>query len=259
MAFNNTAICITAGEQSENHVGMQINGEGLCKHGFSIEDLIRFKTILEEKGVQSEFHRLDEYLDESERENVEPAGLLFIRNAIEQITGEKAEEMMKEQLAFEWDKKYWDTRRSRVLNKRARYNVCYGEEAQEPDYENKKGTIISYSDVPILKKWKDSLGIIFGEKAEKLEVEGNLYYDTKKCGIGFHGDSERKKVIACSLGETRPIHWQWYHKSKKIGERIQFELHNGDMYIMSEKTSGFDWKLRSKKTLRHAAGTKYVK
>ena len=59
----------------------------------------------------------------------------------------------------------------------------------------------------LLNKWKSSLGILFGEKANDLEVEGNYYYNTKKCGIGFHGDSERKKVIACSLGESRPIHW----------------------------------------------------
>ena len=259
MSFNNTAICITAGEQSENHVGMQINGSGLSQNGFSVEELAKFKEILEEKGIDSEFYRLDSFLEEEEKNGVEPAGLLFIRNAIETLTGESAEKMLQEQLSFEWDKKYWDTRRSRVLNKRARYNVCYGEDEQKPDYENKKGTIISYLNVPILKKWKETLGFIFGEKATQLEVEGNLYYDTKKCGIGFHGDSERKKVIACSLGETRPIHWQWFHKSKPIGPRIKFELHNGDMYIMSEKTTGFDWKLRSKKTLRHAAGEKYTK
>ena len=119
--------------------------------------------------------------------------------------------------------------------------------------------IISYKKVQLLNKWKSSLGILFGEKANDLEVEGNYYYNTKKCGIGFHGDSERKKVIACSLGESRPIHWQWYQYSKPIGERIKFTLDNGDMYIMSEKTTGYDWKKRNIKTLRHAAGTKYVK
>ena len=32
--FNKIAICITAGEQSENHVGMKINGTGLSKKDF---------------------------------------------------------------------------------------------------------------------------------------------------------------------------------------------------------------------------------
>ena len=88
--------------------------------------------------------------------------------------------------------------------------------------------------------------------------EPKHYYDTSKCGINFHGDSERKKVIACSLGESRPIHWQWYSNSKPIGDRIKFTINSGDMYIMSEKTTGYDWKKSSKKTLRHAAGIKYV-
>ena len=36
-------------------------------------------------------------------------------------------------------------------------------------------------------------------------------------------------------------------------------LHSGDMYAMSQKATGFDWKLRNKLTLRHAAGSyKYI-
>ena len=31
-------------------------------------------------------------------------------------------------------------------------------------------------------------------------------------------------------------------------------IEHGDMYIMSEKATGFDWKSKSKYTLRHAAG-----
>ena len=259
MNFNNQAICITAGEQSENHAGMEINGNGLCQNGFTIHELEKIQKKLEEKKIQSEYIRLDSFLEEKDKEGVEPAGLLFIRNGVEQLTGENPDDFLKEQTCFEWDTKYWDQRRQKVLNKRARYNVCYGENQQNPDYENKKGTIIGYEKVPILQKWKNCLYDFFGEKANNLEVEGNLYYDTKKCGIGFHGDSERKKVIACSLGETRPIHWQWYERSKPIGPRLEFVLNHGDMYIMSEKTTGFDWKKRSKKTLRHAAGTKYVK
>lgn len=252
----NVAICITAGEQSENHAGMQINGDGLAACGFSVEELVEFCTILKEKGIDSEYIRLDDYLED--KDGVEPASLLIIRNGVEKLAGVLSKDMLSEQLSFEWDKKYWDTRRSKVLNKLARYNVCYGQEKQEPDYENKKGTIISYEKAGLIDKWRKSLEI-FGEKATNLEVEGNLYYDIKKCGIGFHGDSERKKVIACSLGGSRPIHWQWYYKSQTIGERIKFVLNSGDMYIMSEKTSGYDWKKRNTKTLRHAAGEKYTK
>ena len=248
------AICLTAGEQSENHVGMKINGNGLSEKGFTIDELKLIQLSLSEKKIDSSYYNLNDYV-----ENTESASLLIIRNGIKTIFNIEPNELYKEQLTFEWDKKYWDRRRQKVLNKHARYNVCYGLNSQIADYENGNGTIISYDNVPLLNKWKSSLGLFFGDKANDLEVEGNYYYDTKKCGIGFHGDSERKKVIACSIGESRPIHWQWYHYSKPIGERINFTLNNGDIYIMSEKTTGYDWKKYSKKTLRHAAGIKYVK
>ena len=81
---------------------------------------------------------------------------------------------------FKWDYKYYDTRRSKVLNKRARTNVCFGQESIEPDYENKQGRIISYDDVPLLKLVKSKLPLIIGNKGKNLICEGNRYYDIKK-------------------------------------------------------------------------------
>ena len=62
----NVAICITAGEQSENHAGMQINGDGLAACGFSVEELDKFSTILKEKGIDTEYIRLDDYLEDKD-------------------------------------------------------------------------------------------------------------------------------------------------------------------------------------------------
>jgi hypothetical protein len=42
--------------------------------------------------------------------------------------------------------------------------------------------------------------------------------------------------------------------STQVGSRCLIELKGGDMYVMSEKATGYDWKGRSKLTLRHAAG-----
>ena len=259
---NNIAICLTAGEQSENHVGMQKIGNGLADKGFSVDELLEFKEKLQTMQVSSEFYRLDKMADIEEEEEdmqLEPAGLLIIRNGIKQLLDIDPDLMLREQLAFDWDTKYWDTRRSKVLNKRARWNVCYSDVAQSPDYQQKKGTIIPYDAVPHLANWRFLLQKLFTQQKNfTLQVEGNLYYDSNKCGIGFHGDSERKIVIACSLGAKRPIHWQWFLRSKSIGKRIMFSIQHGDMYIMSQKTTGFDWKKRSSPTLRHAAGRKYV-
>ena len=67
--------------------------------------------------------------------------------------------------------------------------------------------MISYSDVKYLRKLRSTLPDYFGEKAEALACEGNYYYDVSKCGIGFHGDSERKRVIGVRLGASIPLHF----------------------------------------------------
>lgn len=77
---------------------------------------------------------------------------------------------------------------------------------------------------------------------------------------GYHGDAERRKVLAVRLGASNPIHFQWFQDGKPIRDHMVFELEGGDMYIMSEKTVGTDFKKRKIPTLRHAVGAeKYVK
>ena len=254
--MDKSAISLTCGEQAENHVGMEKVGKGLAEKGFSNEDIKKAKINFEKMGCESELIILNDYLPPDKK--VDTATLLIIRNGIEKLIDIPTELMFKEQTKFEWDKKYWDIRRGKVLNKHARYNVCYGDRSQEPDYENKKGTIISYDDVPLTKKWKDKLEKCMNLNSGDLQMEGNYYYNIEKCGIGYHGDGERKKVIAGSLGASRLIAWKWFYNYKQIGTTAKFTLNNGDMYIMSEKATGNDWRKNKSVTLRHAAGNKYV-
>jgi hypothetical protein len=162
--------------------------------------------------------------------------------------------MFQEQKNLDWDsqaKMY-----GRVVKKNARHNLCYGDYSQEPDYENGKGRIVSFDSIPCTEHIRKSMTKFFGEKGEGLNAEGNLYFDTSKCGIGFHGDAERKIVIAVRLGESIPLHYQWFYESKPVGKRVVLELNHGDIYIMSEKATGNDWKKKKCLTLRHAAGCK---
>ena len=95
----------------------------------------------------------------------------------------------------------------------------------------------------------DLLRLLFIERSKIM------YYDIKKCYIGFHGDTERKIVMAVRLGATIPIHYRWYQEGKPIeGKEWSININDGDMYIMSDKAVGTDWKRRKIKTLRHAAG-----
>lgn len=114
--------------------------------------------------------------------------------------------------------------------------------------------MIDFKELPLLNKLRDNLQKYFGKLSEKLLAEGNYYYDSNNCGIGFHGDSERKIVIGVKLGVSIPLHFHWYLRNKRIGDRCTLKFNHGDVYIMSQKATGNDWKKSSKCTLRHAAG-----
>jgi hypothetical protein len=67
---------------------------------------------------------------------------------------------------------------------------------------------------------------------------------------------ERCKVVAVRLGAEMPLEYRWFHRFEPIGEPVRVSLGHGDMYVMSEKAAGKDWKKSSHVTLRHAAGCK---
>lgn len=102
---------------------------------------------------------------------------------------------------------------------------------------------------------------VLGDKASGLNAEGNKYHHDG-AGIGFHGDSERKIVIAVCLGRTATLRYYWRAPASSEVHKgpFDFRVEHGDIYIMSEKASGYDWKCRSRFRLVHAAGAdKYLK
>lgn len=218
----------------------------LSNKGFTCKELKQLYEKLKDEKIL-EYINLSKYTEEKTDE----ACILIFRSVI------NADQLYDEQKKLNYDSKA--LMRGKVVNKLARHNLCFSNESQEPDYCSGKGRIISYQDVPQLHQLLLKLPIIFGDKAKDLVAEGNHYYDIKKNGIGFHGDGERKKVIAIRLGASMPFHFQWFQNSKPIGSRVKLILNHGDMYIMSEKAVGFDWKKRKIPTLRHAAGSeKYL-
>lgn len=241
-----STITITFGDQAENHVGMQKIGE-MANEGFTLDDLLETKELFENDGAKCKLIHLNKYLDN----DIDDAYVLIIRNAVEYLTG-NLDGIYEEQLELNPDKKA--LMYGRVVNKNARYNLCFDKKGQKANYEEGKGTIIAYKKVPLLHHLRKMLPVYFGEKAKRLTAEGNYYYDITKCGIGFHGDAERKKVIAMRLGETLPLHYQWFYQSQPIGKRCKLKIHHGDIYVMSEKATGNDWKKKNTYTLRHAAG-----
>ncbi len=249
---------ITFGDVAENHAGMQKVGS-MADRGFNLEELQQMKSWFDATGsCETRMVHLNDMLPTGTT-SLEPAYLLIIKGGVNAILNDEkgADKLFSEQDVLEKDTKC--LMYGRVVNKHARHNLCFGEVDQDPNYEAGRGRIFAFDKVPLLQKIRVELGNIAGAVASNLQAEGNYYYDVTKCGIGYHGDAERKKVIAIRLGATMPLCYVWYHRNESISEIAQFEFGHGDMYVMSEKTTGYDWKLSSRLTLRHAAGAdKYI-
>jgi hypothetical protein len=253
-----SVITLTFGDMAENHVGMEQIGDRVeIGHGFNLEDLKQIKKTFTNINLKPKIYKLHEFSPELKKLNLPQAYLLVIPNGIEKILNENSgyniTNLSDEQAKLNWDKKA--LMYGRVVNKNARYNLCFDIKGHSPDYEEGKGRVISYNKIPITKILYDNMEKYFGEKGNNLKCEGNFYYDKDKCGIGFHGDSERRKVIAFRLGATLNMHYQWFLNGEDIGSRIIIPVYGGDIYVMSEKAVGTDWKKKEIYTLRHATGS----
>lgn len=241
---------LTFGDVAENHTGMQKIGKEAEK-GLTFEELQSALFWFSEKGCNCDLYELNQLLPEGFEG--EKAYFLIIRNGLSALTKASSSEFFEEQERLDKDTKAFMY--GRVVNKKARHNLCFGPENSEPDYQQGRGRVVSFDQIPLLTQVRNSLVQPFGQKAQDLMVEGNYYYDIQKCFIGFHGDSERKIVIGLRLGQPFPLHFQWFGGGQKIGQRVEFSLNNGDVYAMSSKTVGSDWKRKKILTLRHAAGS----
>ncbi|VBB18885.1 hypothetical protein YASMINEVIRUS_1417 [Yasminevirus sp. GU-2018] len=275
---------LTFGNRAENHKGMQIIGKKM-DHGLSHDDLLKIQKFFDDAGCVTELINLNSLLydDDAEKEesddsenvrtedtedsteentedsgdaedsktedNEDPAELLVIKNGINELIN--SDDLFEEQKNLEKDTQAFMY--GRVVNKKARYNLCFSDFSQDADYANKKGTVYNFKDVKLLRRLRDKLGQIH-PSLKKLQCEGNYYYDVSKTFIGFHGDSEREIVVGCRLGADFPLYFQWYYKGETEGRLYKIVLSHGDIYFMSDKAVGRDWKSSSIYTLRHAAG-----
>jgi alkylated DNA repair dioxygenase AlkB len=249
---------LTLGEQSEIHVGCPIYRDGLAASGFTVSELDRVSDKL---GENADVVRLSHLLPERARAENE-AAVLHIKDGVNLLMGQPgyADAMLEEQKCAKYYDYYYDRRRQRKLRKVARHNAVFGDKRVEASEAYKQSTVLAYEQVPLFAALRKKLPDWFGEKARNLQSEGNHYYNAK-AGIGFHGDCERKIVICCSLGTTTTLRFYWrVPGSSEVGSEVaDFVLNHGDLYAMSEKATGHDWRMRSRYRLVHGAGaTPYV-
>jgi len=271
--MSSTAWTNTFGDVAENGPRMQKIGK-LREKGYSCEMLKALGEKLKTQGLVTEWVDLTEawYAARPERmvtvqekgkearqvPAVPDAGVLVIRKAAQFILEkEDTKGLQLEQGAFNPDKQA--LMRVTLKNKHARWNLCFDEEAQVADLANGKGTIVPWRELPLTDKIR--MKVAEWTDDEPLRGESNIYYDTSKCGIGGHGDIERRCVFGLRFGtsEKNPLYFSWYQRSEPVGMPVKLILEDGDMYAFSEKAVGFDWLKKTIPTLRHAAGcSKYT-
>ena len=77
------AICISNGEQGENHAGMQMIGKGLAENGYTLEDSLKFKEKFENMGGTAILYDLkEECLGERKGECNEEAYVLKFEDGV---------------------------------------------------------------------------------------------------------------------------------------------------------------------------------
>jgi hypothetical protein len=249
---------LTFGDVAENHARMVKHGV-MADRGFTREELIHVKRWFKAKGAETKLIKLHHYLPhDNDIKKANKAWVLVIKKGVNLILNDNngANNLYNEQNALQKDKKA--LMYGRVVSKHARHNLCFGDNAIAANYEVGQGTVVAFDTVPFTKRIRETLGTILPTMND-LQLEGNYYYDVKTCGISFHGDSERLKVVGTRLGATIPLVYCWFHDNKPITDVISnddMRLDHGDIYIMSEKAVGNDWKKKNSYTLRHAAGSK---
>jgi len=277
-----TGMTFTFGEIAENgSMGMEKIGSIGDVDGLKRKELREVMKLARERGYTAKMVNLvKKGLGGTEHEShCEPAYVLVIENGCKFLAqvGASGEFEVPDDfhgaLVAEHDKiesRYNRTElmRGRVKRLQARYKICIWEEDQEPDIAAGKGTIVAFDSVPLLKAMQRGIGTLF-PRLDGCPAEGNLYYDLDKCGIGFHGDSERRVVIAGRIvknvqteKETFPLRYVFFKNGDPIGKPVDINLPPGCVYLMSEKAVGWDWRKTKGGliTLRHAAGCdKYTK
>lgn len=185
--------------------------------------------------------------------------LLVVRGGLNELLGDSssADALLAELLALKWDQEA--LMYGRVVQKKARHNLVFGgEEDVEPDYAQGQGRIYAIgSRCPLLKQCESRIREACGLAFDPI-AEGNLYHDVASCGIGAHGDAERRMVLGMSLGASRPLAFAPFRSSRRVGQPLVVQLSHGDIYAGTAKAFGHDWRRSSVLTFRHAAGLKYM-
>jgi alkylated DNA repair dioxygenase AlkB len=251
---------ITFGEVAVLHVGGGQVGEARRERGFSVAELRAVAVRANDLGCEAELVMVSDALPPQLREANE-AATLVLRDGAQLLLRDvpsALDALLGEQRGVAYDEMFFD--RGRLKHKRARHNVVFGPQGRTHSEDYRECTIMPFASVPVLDRFRRALPGLLGDGACGLCAEGNRYF-ARGSGIGFHGDSERKVVICLSLGASSVLryHWRMPGSSEHTLQPVDIRVSHGDVYVMSEKATGWDWRRRSRVRVVHAAGAHALK
>ena len=233
----------------------------MAKTGTSLETLRRGKASLDAAGIPCQLVDLKADAGLAGNLRCPDAFVLVVRGGVNSFLGdEKGLKKVKAELDIKaFDKKA--LMRGAVKNKHARHNCVFAEEAQVADIASGHGTVFAFSENPAIDAFRRTASLWAGTEEVLSVAELNHYFDPDECGIGFHGDGERRIVVGARFGERSrdmPLRFVAFDNRMPIGSEVSIPLLDGDVYIMSEKAVGTDW-MRAGIHFRHGTGsTKYA-
>lgn len=253
----NGVCTITFCEAGENNPGMQQIGKK-ADIGISLQTLRNGKASLDAAGTPCELIDLKAAAGLAGNLRCPEAQVLVVRGGVNAFL---CDPQGLAKVKAELDSKVFDKHalmRGSVKNKNARHNCVFAEEAQTADIANGKGTVFPFSANPIIDAFRRTASM-WAETEQLLAVgELNHYFDPSECGIGFHGDGERRIVVGARFGEQSrdmPLRFVAFDNRLPIGNDVSIPLGDGDVYLMSHHAVGTDW-MRSGIHFRHATGSK---
>jgi len=266
----------TFADCGENEPGMEMIGKmGGEEMAHTVADLEAMRDELVAKGVDAKVHKFDALAEGKVPEGLPrkpEAAVLVIRRHDALVTAGDVSTIERE---------LWKTpidtvammgrgKRRAIMNKNARHNNCMTDNAVRPasvaakeDYAEGRGSVADLQTIPELVGLRDRLSTLV--KRDLPVVENNFYYEIgAKCGIGWHGDKERRVTVLMRFGEASKemdLKFQWFWNYKATGPIFQFHLKSGDIVVMSRVANGKDWDDAPMKrwTMRHATGKSHSK
>jgi len=173
-----------------------------------------------------------------------------------------ADGLFGEQLSLPYEGKFFD--KGRTFTRRSYKTLKFGDAPVKRSADYSQPTVYSFGAVPHLQKFLGSLSKL---KASLCSVRGVEYFVSRRekasdggmmaCAsrLGWHGDHE-PKAVSLSLGHAGILKFSWRLPGTSANfpnSHTEVILEHGDMYLLSEKASGRNWKKRSLLRVVHSS------